>query len=71
MVYNTAKVTDNVTIDKILAKLDPYYIYAFYIGKEVKLNKPINSPLREDKNPSWTLFKARSGDLMYKDFATG
>jgi len=71
MVYNTAKVTDNVTIDKILAKLDPYDIYAFYIGKEVKLNKPINSPLREDKNPSWTLFKARSGDLMYKDFATG
>jgi len=71
MVYNTAKVTDDVTLDKILTKLDPYDIYAFYIGKEVKLNKPINSPLREDKNPSWTLFKARSGDLMYKDFATG
>ena len=71
MVYNTAKVTDEVTLDKILTKLDPLDIYTFYIGKEVKLNKPINSPLREDKNPSWTLFKARSGDLMYKDFANG
>lgn len=71
MVYNTAKVTDELTLDKILTKLDPYDIYAFYIGKEVKLNKPISSPLREDKNPSWALFKARSGDLMYKDFATG
>ena len=69
--YDTAKVTDNITLDKILNILDPYDIYTFYIGKEVKLNKPINSPLREDKNPSWTLFKARSGDLLYKDFATG
>ena len=69
--YDTAKVTDNITLDKILSILDPYDIYTFYIGKEVKLNKPISSPLRDDKNPSWSLFKSRSGDLLYKDFATG
>jgi len=71
MTYNTAKVTDDVTLEKILRILDPFDIYKYYIGKEVKLNKPISSPLRDDKNPSWSLFKSRSGDLMFKDFATG
>jgi len=71
MTYDTAKVTDELTYDKLLSKLNPFHIYAYYIGKEVKLNRPINSPLRSDKNPSWTLFRGRSGDIMWKDFATG
>lgn len=71
MVYDTSKVTDDISLDKVLSILDPLEIYTYYIGREAKLNKPTNSPLREDKNPSWTLFKARSGDIMYKDFSTG
>jgi len=63
--------TISIPIILILRMLDAYDIYTYYIGKDIKINKPLNSPLREDKNPSWSLFKSRNGDLMYKDFATG
>lgn len=69
--YDTSKVTDEITLDKILAKTNEYYIYSFYLGENIKVNKPISSPFREDKNPSWGLFRSREGNLMWKDFATG
>ena len=69
--YNTREVEDNITIDKILSLVNDYYIYCYYLGKEIKINKPINSPLRKDKHPSWSLYRNKKGLLIYKDFATG
>jgi len=69
--YDTSIVTDNLTLDNILSRVDEYHIYSYYIGHTVKVNKPISSPFRKDDNPSWGLFRSRSGDLMWKDFATG
>jgi hypothetical protein len=34
-------------------------------------NKCINSPLREDNNPSFSVFLAKNGLWMYKDFSNG
>ena len=34
-------------------------------------HKCINSPLREDNNPSWSVFLANNGLWMYKDFSNG
>ena len=31
----------------------------------------MNSPFRQDNNPSWSLFRSKQNEIMYKDFATG
>ena len=70
--YDTTKVTDDLSLQKILSYVDEHQIYNCFLNTTVKLNKPTSSPFREDKNPSWSLFKSNSsGDLMWKDFATG
>ena len=69
--YDTTIVTDDLTLEKILSLVDEYHIFTYYLGKQFKVNKPISSPFREDKNPSWVIFRGKNGDLMYKDFATG
>ncbi len=60
----------NISLEKIRNFVDDYKMFAFYIGRDFKLRESIHSPLREDKNPSWAVFKSRNGGLMYKDFAT-
>ena len=69
--YNTKEVEDNITLDKILSYVNDYYIYCYYLGREIKINKPISSPFRTDKHPSWSLYRSNKGILRYKDFATG
>jgi hypothetical protein len=69
--YNTKQAENNITFDKILNLVDDYFIYCYYIGRVVPINKPISSPLRNDKNPSWSLHRDKKGVLRYKDFATG
>lgn len=69
--YNTREAEDNITFDKILNLVDDYFIYCYYLGKEIQINKPISSPLRKDNHPSWSLYRNRRGILIWKDFATG
>jgi len=69
--YNTREVEDNITFDKIVSIVNDYYIYCYYLGKEIKINKPINSPFRKDVHPSWSLYRNKNGVLRYRDFATG
>lgn len=60
-----------LTLEKIRDKIDDYQMFSYYIGHDFKLGEAIKSPLREDNSPSWTVFKSREGNLLYKDFATG
>lgn len=73
--YDLKSVDDNigynVSLEAIYEKVDDYKLFAYYVGHDFKLRESFNSPIREDKNPSWSVFKARNGHLMYKDFATG
>jgi len=69
--YNTREAEKNITFDKILKLVDDYYIFCFYLGRAIPLNKPICSPLRRDKHPSWSLYRNGKGIVKYKDFATG
>lgn len=46
-------------------------LFSYYIGSKIQLNKAINSPLRKDNVPSFSIYKAKNNTLMYKDFATG
>jgi hypothetical protein len=54
----------------ILSCITDSQIFSFYLGGIPK--RPINSPLREDKIPSFSLFYSDKHDrIFYKDFATG
>lgn len=57
--------------NKILSKVSEYKIFTFYIGKQFTINSIFNSPLRKDKTPSFGVFRARNGSLLFKDLATG
>lgn len=57
--------------DLILSKLSEEQIFSFYIGSEVKNKKLFRSKIRNDKNPTCSMYRNNSGTLIYKDFATG
>lgn len=62
---------DPITLDYILSRVTEYDIYARYIG-QFKIGYIYNSPFREDKNPSFGIFRSRkTGKLLFKDHGNG
>ena len=57
--------------DLILSKLSEEQIFSFYIGSEIRSKKLFRSKLRNDKNPTCSMYRNKFGTLIYKDFATG
>ena len=55
----------------ILSRISEEQIFSFYIGSEIKSKKLFRSKLRNDKNPTCSMYRARNNTLIYKDFATG
>ncbi len=73
--YNTREILRSdyfsIKLDDILEKISEEDLYRHYIGN-FKIGKVYNSPLRDDKNPSFAVFvDKKSGSLLYKDLATG
>lgn len=61
---------NNIGIEDIYAKTSEEGVLAYYFNiKEIPCL--INSPLREDTKPSFSLFYDRNGKVKWKDFATG
>lgn len=55
----------------LLAQIDDYSIFSYYMG-EFKVGQLMNSPLRSnDKMPSFAVFRAKNGNLLFKDHGTG
>jgi hypothetical protein len=53
----------------ILEHVSELDIFFHYLGQEVKLGRPIVSPLRQEKHPSFNLYQSPSnGKIYYKDF---
>jgi hypothetical protein len=71
MLYNTSKIL-NVSESDLFQKVTEYDVYSYYIGGAFKIGKIFNSPIRQDNNPSFGIFKSKAtGSLMFKDLATG
>ena len=75
--YDTRKILLKNDLRRIISKSDilekasPYNIFRQYLG-DFKIGKTYNSPMREDKAPSFGLFISnRDNELLYKDLATG
>lgn len=60
-----------ITHELINTYVSDYDIYAYYMGDRFEINKVFNSPLREDKNPSFGILKNPEGILVWNDLATG
>lgn len=55
--------------ESILSQVSELEIFYHYLGKEVKLGRPIVSPLRQEKHPSFNLYQSpTNGKIYYKDF---
>jgi len=61
----------NIDKETILSHYTEYDIYAYYLGKNFKIGDVFNSPLRVDNNPSFGIFKASNGHLLFKDLGSG
>lgn len=70
--YNTKTAIQSISvIQDIMDMLDDYDIYSYYLGN-FKINKLMNSPLRnDDKNPSFAVFVGHEGRLFFKDHGNG
>lgn len=58
------------TKEYILERIDDFSLYQRYIP-ELKLRKAFCSPLRNDSNPSFSIFPTKDGSILYKDHANG
>lgn len=61
-----------LTLEGILSKTTEYDIYRYYLTDGFTIGKVMKSPFRQDKNPSFGIFKSsQTGQLLFKDQATG
>lgn len=56
----------------ILGNITEYAIYAHYLGGKFRVGDVFSSPLRDkDEHPSFGIFRANNGTLLFKDLSTG
>lgn len=61
-----------VTKEGLLKHLDDITIYRMYLdGEDVSLRGNMNSPLREDKRPSFGFYMGESNEVCFNDFVLG
>jgi len=71
MVYNTKNVIVELTLEELLKYITEYDVYRHYLGSKFKVGQIMSSPFREDKHPSFGVFKSTNGAILWKDQATG
>lgn len=71
--YNTKQIITYVDKDDILSQFSQLAIFNHFSPSNVELNikQLVNSPLREDKHPSFILLEGDNGVVYYYDFADG
>lgn len=65
---NIYKPKDSISRDIILSAYSSLDIFRFYINKDLVPYKLIKSPLRNDLNASFAIFKHFNGQYFFKDF---
>jgi len=60
-----------ITKKGLLAHILDVDIYRYYTGQEVDISKPIQSPLGDDKKPSFGYFIGDGNEIYFNDFRYG
>ena len=69
--FSTENIVEKVTPEEIFKRTTEYDIYSYYMPFKFKIGSIMSSPFREDKHPSFGIFKdKRSSALLFKDQAT-
>lgn len=65
--------SDKQVISKnaILKQYTEVDVFRLYIDEDLSIGKRILSPLRNEKNPSFVLFKGNTGEICFNDFLLG
>lgn len=72
MKFTTDLIVEQITTEEILKRTTEYDIYSYYMPSKFQIGRVVSSPFREDKHPSFGIFKStRTGSLLFKDQATG
>ena len=61
---------ESLSSTTILKYVDDYSIYCHYLGEELELKTAYSSPLREDKHPSFSIWRRDNGQIYFKDQAS-
>lgn len=61
-------VYQELTPENVLENVSEVMLWRHYLGTEFQLRKSMCSPLRRDKNPSFSLYEDSSGRIKFKDF---
>lgn len=64
-------INSKLSSDLILSKTSEESIMCYYLGLKGINKKLFRSPLRNDKNPTCSIYRNNKGKLIFKDFATG
>jgi len=69
--FTTDNIVEQITPEEIFKRTTEYDIYSYYMPFKFKIGSIMSSPFREDKHPSFGIFKdKRSSALLFKDQAT-
>jgi len=68
--YNPANL-EKPTKKDVYKVISEYDIFVQYLGYKPIVGKVYKSPFRFDLNPSFGLFRARNGNLLFKDLGSG
>lgn len=70
--YSTS-IIKSLNTRNILSLVSEYDIFKRYIGYDFEIGRSIISPLRNEKNPSFSIYRSQYGvyDLRYRDFVNG
>lgn len=72
MKFSTENIVERITEEEILKRTTEYDIYSYYMPSKFEVGKILSSPFRDDKHPSFGIFKSsKTGSLLFKDQATG
>lgn len=72
MSWNTANIIEESDFKALIKKVGEYNIYSYYLNEAIPIGRPISSPFREDKHPSFCFFIGKKDKkLMWQDFAKG
>lgn len=63
------KVNTSLSAEDILAKVDEYSLFKYYISSFQELGTAFCSELRKDNNPSACVYMDKNGRIKYKDYA--
>jgi len=69
---NSITFNERLTDESVLQLVSELDIFKYYLGEEALEMRPINSPIRRDNVPSFSLFFAsKANQYFFKDFGTG